>query len=328
VAPDDGTPRPAPGLLAPQEIRIWAAGFLVVALLLALTGFASDDPDSALHAALSARLAEGPVSHWVVPEWWGNWDSEGLYREHPIGVLFLPTLLASIGVPAVPASYIVGIAAGLAALLLLGHLVSRLGTAADGRAAMVLLQLMPVAFLFRIRANHEYPMLVCLLLTVVGLEGVQRSWRWAALVAAALSAALLIKGVFVVIVLAGRGAEVGHVRRRQIGVDENSDREAPVRRPPELFGEDHRRHSPQPETAIFLGYSQPEVPKLAHRVEHVSGDGAVPLPLLGHRNYLVFNIFPDTQPDRVEVFVYVYRLHSLSWEASHALPARLLYPSP
>jgi hypothetical protein len=48
-------------------------------------------------------------------------------------------------------------------------------------------------------------MLVCLLLTVVGLEGVQRSWRWAALVAAALSAALLIKGVFVVIVLAGAG---------------------------------------------------------------------------------------------------------------------------
>ena len=48
----------------------------------------------------------------------------------------------------------------------------------DARAALVLLQLMPVAFLFRIRANHEYLMLVGLLVTLVGLEKVRQSW-WA-----------------------------------------------------------------------------------------------------------------------------------------------------
>lgn len=192
-------------LLSTAEIRAWLAAYLVVAALLAATGFASTDPDSALHANLSARLAEGPVSQWIVPHWWGEWDSEGLYREHPAGIFLLPTALARLGVPAVPASYIVGVAAGLAALILIAHLAARLTTTADGRAALVLLQLMPVAFLFRVRANHEYPMLVCLLLAIVGLEGVQRSWRWAAVVAAACTAAMLIKGVFVAIVFAGAG---------------------------------------------------------------------------------------------------------------------------
>ncbi len=53
----------------------------------------------------------------------------------------------------------------------------------DARAALVLLQFMPVAFLFRIRANHEYLMLVGLLVTLVGVEKVRRSW-WALVVAA------------------------------------------------------------------------------------------------------------------------------------------------
>jgi hypothetical protein len=71
------------------------------------------------------------------------------------------------------------------------------------RAALILLQLMPVAFVFRIRANQEYAMLVCLIVTMLGLDRVRHSWRGLAWVAAGLCAALLIKGVFVVFTLAG-----------------------------------------------------------------------------------------------------------------------------
>jgi hypothetical protein len=46
-------------------------------------------------------------------------------------------------------------------------------------------------------------MLVCLLLTFIGVDGVRRRWGYAALVAAALTAALLIKGVFVTLILMG-----------------------------------------------------------------------------------------------------------------------------
>ncbi|MEO8484223.1 MAG: glycosyltransferase family 39 protein [Acidobacteriota bacterium] len=192
-------------LLSAREIAIWIAFFLLISALLVVTGFTSDDPDSALYAALSARLADGPASHWIAPEWWGHWDMEGLFREHPAGVFALPTLLGALGVPGVQAAYIVGIAAGLAALLIIGSLVARDTSREEGRLAIVLLQLMPMASIFRIRANHEYPMLVCLLVALVGFDAVRRSWRWWWIAPVALTAGLLVKGVFVIIPLLAAG---------------------------------------------------------------------------------------------------------------------------
>jgi 4-amino-4-deoxy-L-arabinose transferase-like glycosyltransferase len=191
-------------LLSRREIAIWTLCFAIVSVLLVVTRFASDDPDSALYAALSERLAAGPPSHWIAPQWWGHWDMEGWFREHPIGVMALPTLLGAIGVPAVQAAYIVGIAAGLAALLLIASLVSRLTSRDDARIVLVLLQLMPMASIFRIRANHEYPMLVCLLVALVGFDAVRRSWRWWWIAPVALTAGLLVKGVFVALSRASR----------------------------------------------------------------------------------------------------------------------------
>lgn len=185
---------------SPEAIA-WAAFAVFVSALIVFSGFTSDDPDSALYAALSARLAAGPLSQWIAPEWWGHWEMEGLFREHPAGVFVLPTLLGAIGVPAVQAAYVVGVLAGLGSLLLIGHLVARVTTPGDGRMILVLLQIMPMASIFRIRANHEYPMLVCLLVALVGLDAVRRSWRWWWVTPLALTSALLIKGVFVAIPL-------------------------------------------------------------------------------------------------------------------------------
>jgi 4-amino-4-deoxy-L-arabinose transferase-like glycosyltransferase len=189
-------------LLSPLDVRVWAAAFILVAILLVLTKFTSTDPDSALHAALSARLADGPVRGWIAPQWWGEWGHTDLYREHPIGIFLPPVILGTLGIPAAQAAYIAGVAASLAALMLIAHLVGGLTSREDGRAVLFLLLVMPVAFVFRIRANHEYPMLVCFLLVLIGLDGVRRAWGYAALVAAALTAALLIKGAFVVLIVA------------------------------------------------------------------------------------------------------------------------------
>jgi 4-amino-4-deoxy-L-arabinose transferase-like glycosyltransferase len=186
-------------LVPTREALAWLGVFLVASILLVTVGFESDDPDSALYADLSARLAEGPPSQWIAPQWWGNWEMEGPFREHPAGVFFLPAVLGSMGVPGVQAAYIVGLAAGLASLLLIGYLTSRVTSSSEGRAALVLLQLMPMASIFRIRANHEYPMLVCLLVALVGLDAVKSRWRWWWVAPVALTAGLLIKGAFVAI---------------------------------------------------------------------------------------------------------------------------------
>jgi hypothetical protein len=67
------------------------------------------------------------------------------------------------------------------------------------------MQVMPLAFIFRIRANHEYPMLVCLLLAVIGIEAVRRSSRWMWITPLALCAAVLVKAAFVAVPLVAVG---------------------------------------------------------------------------------------------------------------------------
>ncbi len=195
-----------PPLIRPRERAAWVAGFLLVAALLVLTRFTSADADSVRYATISATLSTLPVVRWVAPEWWGlspDNPLSGYFLEHPAGLFLIPAALGRLGVPAEQAPYIFGVAAGLAALLLAAYLVARLSSRETGRIALVLLQLMPLAFVFRIRDNHEYPMLVCLLVSLVGLARLDRTWSWALAVAFGFSAALLVKGVFAAIVLLG-----------------------------------------------------------------------------------------------------------------------------
>jgi len=191
-------------LLGRREPAVWAGALLVAWALIAASGFVSRDPDSAFYAAMSARLAHSDAARVMAPEWGGLWNGTGLWQEHPIGIYLAPIALAKAGYPDAQAAYAVGIAAGLACLLLLARL-ARAAEPSAGRSALVLLQLVPAAFVFRVRANQEYPMLLCLLIALVALDGVRRSWGWSLAVAAALTAALLVKGVFVAIVLLGAG---------------------------------------------------------------------------------------------------------------------------
>lgn len=186
------------------EPLAWVGALLVVWAVVGATGFVSRDPDSAFYAVMSARLAHGGVSQIIAPEWGGLWNGTGLWQEHPIGIYLAPIALAKVGYPAEQAAYAVGIAAALTCLLLMARL-ARAAEPSAGRSALVLLQLVPAAFVFRVRANQEYPMLLCLLVLLLALDGVRRSWAWSAVAAAALVAALLVKGVFVAIVLLGAG---------------------------------------------------------------------------------------------------------------------------
>ena len=198
-------------LLSATERWVWTAFFLIAAAVLVAGGFSSTDPDSALYADIAERLAQEPVRRWIAPEWWGFWPEAqmtGLFREHPAGVFLMSASLTLVGIPAAQGAYVIGVGAGLACLLMMASLIRRLTTRGDARAALVLLQLMPVAFIFRIRANHEYPIFACLLLALLGLAwiGERRAWWMGALaVAAGLAGGLLIKGVFVVLILLAIG---------------------------------------------------------------------------------------------------------------------------
>jgi 4-amino-4-deoxy-L-arabinose transferase-like glycosyltransferase len=191
-----------------RERAVYAAGFLIAAALLYATHFTSHDGDSALYAGIAHYTSAEPMRDWIAPKWWGLWEGsqvDELFVEHPAGLFWIPAALGRLGLDGGPSSYVVGIAAGLGSLLLLASLVERIAGAAAARAVRLLAPLMPVAFVFRVRANHEYPMLFFLLLALLALERVRQRARWWPPVAIAFAGALVVKGVFALLVIGAAG---------------------------------------------------------------------------------------------------------------------------
>ncbi len=173
---------------------------MVTAAILAAVQFTSRDPDSQLYAGISARLVQEPVSQWIAPQWWGFWNSEGPYCEHPVGMFVVPALLGRLGYPPLQAAYAVNalyqiVSFGLMTLIA-GTVVSR----RHSRALTCLLQLLPMAFVFRVRANQEYAVLAGVLFALYATERARTRPLWTIGMIAGFCAVLLVKGVFAVMV--------------------------------------------------------------------------------------------------------------------------------
>lgn len=201
MSPETNPPNQRQHLLRAQGAA-WVVALGLVAIVLAAGRFESADPDSALHASLAAKLAGTPVTRWIAPRWWGLWDRTDLYREHPVGILILPAALARLGYPAGQAAYLVNAVYQVITLVLIEALALALVTRREARSLAWILQLLPVAFVYRIRANHEQAVLCCVLAALYGTERSRTKPAWAALTAAAVVALLLVKGVFAVMALA------------------------------------------------------------------------------------------------------------------------------
>jgi 4-amino-4-deoxy-L-arabinose transferase-like glycosyltransferase len=194
--------------LTGRDWLVYSTGFVVAAILIYSRHFTSHDGDSALYAAISGHTSVESFRQWVAPQWWALWPGstmDELFIEHPAGLFWLPAALGRLGLPAAPSAYVVGVGASLLTLVGLSALIERIEGPVAARATLTLLPLMPVAFIFRVRANHEYPMLLCLVVALLALEGVRDSWLWLVGVSAAFAAALVIKGVFALLVVGGSG---------------------------------------------------------------------------------------------------------------------------
>lgn len=188
-----------------KGLMLWAVAIVAAAGLLVAAGYRSRDPDSALYAKLAADLARHPVSRWIAPEWGGAWNQEGLFREHPAGILWPPALLIKLGFPADQASYVVNMLYQAAAILLIPSVAAVVVRSVEARSLAWLLQLIPLAFVYRIRGNQEHPLLVCFLGLLYGTHRARAHPAWVLLVILAFCALVLIKGVFAVFALAAAG---------------------------------------------------------------------------------------------------------------------------
>ncbi len=183
-----------------NRVLMWAGVWLLTALLIAVTHYTSRDPDSQLYAGIAARLAVEPVDHWIAPQWWGLWNSTGPFYEHPAGLFVVPAALARLGYPPEQAAYAVNALYQILALCLIGALAARVVTSSESRALLWVLQLLPIAFVFRVRANHEYAVLAALLFAVYAAERSRTRPFWTLGMIAGFCAVLLVKGAFAFIV--------------------------------------------------------------------------------------------------------------------------------
>lgn len=186
-------------------LGVWLTALAVAATLLAVSGYRTRDPDSRAYIAIATRLADVPAAEWIAPQWWGAWGGQGRFLEHPAGAFVLPALLTRAGYPAAQASFVVTLAAQIISLLVLMSLASRLLPQADARAIAWALLLIPIAFVFRVRANQEYLVLAGILVAIYGLERARTSAAWAVLAVAGCLCALLVKGVFALVAPAAGG---------------------------------------------------------------------------------------------------------------------------
>jgi len=145
---------------------------------------------------IAARMAVGPLEQWIVPQWWGAWGMEGLFREHPVGIFIVPALLSRLGVPTAGASYAFNLFCQAACLLLLVALARRLVPQLEANLLAWALPLVPIAFVFRVRANQEYPLLLGMLLALYGVARAHERSAWLLVACVGFAWALLVKGVF------------------------------------------------------------------------------------------------------------------------------------
>jgi 4-amino-4-deoxy-L-arabinose transferase-like glycosyltransferase len=183
-----------PGRRLPAALA-WALALAIVFSILPAIGFSSRDADSVLYAKLAGQLSAEPFSSWIGPVWPPRWYMEGLYREHPAGAFWLPALLARIGYPAEQAAYAVNAAYQVGSLVAIATLASAVVGAVEARSLAWMLQIVPIAFTFRVRANQEQVVLLLLVLAVLGTERSHTHRRWGFLAAASLAGLFLVKGV-------------------------------------------------------------------------------------------------------------------------------------
>jgi hypothetical protein len=184
-----------------KSALLWAAAIATAAALLIATDYRSRDPDSSLYARLSGELARQPVSRWIAPEWNGAWNQQGLFREHPVGILLPSATLVRAGLPEGQAAYIANMFYQAAVLALIPMVAGILLPGAEARSLAWLLQLLPVSFVYRIRGNQEQPLLMCFLALLYGTHRARTNPAWIALMVGSFCTLVLIKGAFAMFAL-------------------------------------------------------------------------------------------------------------------------------
>lgn len=177
------------------QAAVWMLAPVLCGGLTALTDYKVHDGDSRLYAAMSADMAQTPVAQWAAPEWRGHWKREGLFYEHPPGMLWAGAAFCRLGFGPFQAVYMVNFVCYCMSVLLLFGVARRLG--GDGYAATAVLcwVLTPAFIQYLVRGNQEHPVTLALVLSLFALLVANKGWVRSLLWGLALAGAIMVKGV-------------------------------------------------------------------------------------------------------------------------------------
>lgn len=174
---------------------IWPLVVLLFVLLVWSTDFVFRDPDSKLYSNLAQELAARPVSEWVAPYWYGNWDRDELFREHPPGAFYISASLIRLGAPPRQAAGIANFIYYLLSFLCIYGIGQHARNRGVGWAMVWAAFLIPVTLQYIIRGNLEPPLTMATLLGMFCIQRADRSWLARAGFAFGLILAVFFKGM-------------------------------------------------------------------------------------------------------------------------------------
>jgi 4-amino-4-deoxy-L-arabinose transferase-like glycosyltransferase len=180
------------------SVVAWALVLAAAWVALAALHYRTRDADSRLYSEIAARMSDAPAAGWIAPDFPPNWFMSGPFREHPVGLFVPAAALARLGYPAPQAAYALNALYQVLTIVLLQRLAAAVVPGLEARALGWLVQLLPIAFTFRVRANHEQAVLLCLVAALLGTERARSRSRWTLLTVVALASLVLVKGVLAV----------------------------------------------------------------------------------------------------------------------------------
>ncbi len=172
--------------------------------LLFLFPYEIRDSDSSAYDSMSRNMALQPIVEWCAPEWWGHGYHEGLYQDHPPGILWMPALLIRLGFPELSAAFCANFIYVFLSLYFIFLFARHFEGPLFGWSAAFAFVLTPIFLQYLIRANQESPLNLAVIAGLYGVVRSEESWKYKALFVASLVFAFLIKGVsaFILIALA------------------------------------------------------------------------------------------------------------------------------
>jgi 4-amino-4-deoxy-L-arabinose transferase-like glycosyltransferase len=153
------------------------------------------DSDSSCYSSISQKLAYRPVLAWCAPQWWGHGGNQGLFHDHPPGILWLPAILVRLGIKGSVAALCANFFYILLSLYFVFKLAKFWGNATFGWGAVFGFVLTPIFLQYLIRANQEHPLNLAIVAGIYGLARSRESLGHKVLFVAALVFAVFIKGM-------------------------------------------------------------------------------------------------------------------------------------